>query len=68
MSGPSLTRIVSQNPRAFLVLVVAVGVGGFTMQLLGAFVPDSESLQAGVFLAMALVAAVYVGSTHDDYD
>jgi predicted membrane channel-forming protein YqfA (hemolysin III family) len=65
---PSLTRIVRKNPRAFLILVAAVGLGGFVMQLLAATVPDSESLQAGVFLAMALAAAVYVGSTQEDYD
>jgi len=44
--------------------VAVVGLGSVTMQVLAEYVPDSGSLQAGVFVAMALVAAVYVGSTH----
>jgi len=65
MSGPSFTRTVANNPRAFLVLVGLIGVGSITMQVLSEFVPDSGSLQAGVFVTMALVAAVYVGATHE---
>ncbi|WP_136716780.1 hypothetical protein [Halorientalis salina] len=66
MSGASFTRTVANNPRAFLALVGVVGVGGLIMQVLAEYVPDSGAAQAGVFVAMALVAAVYVGSTHDD--
>ncbi|MFD1587964.1 hypothetical protein ACFR9U_13335 [Halorientalis brevis] len=65
MSGPSFTRTVANNPRLFLALVAVVGVGAVTMQAVAELVPDSGSLQAGVFVAMALVAAVYVGSTHE---
>jgi len=66
MSGASFTRTVANNPRAFLALVGFVGLGSVTMQVLAEYVPDSGSLQAGVFVAMALVAAVYVGSTHSE--
>ena len=65
MSGASFTRTVANNPRAFLTLVAVVGLGSVTMQVLAEYVPDSGSLQAGVFVTMALVAAVYVGATHE---
>ena len=62
----SFTRTVANNPRAFLALVVFIGVGSVAMQVLAEYVPDSGALQAGMFVAMAMVAAVYVGSTHSD--
>ena len=66
MSDSPFTRTVVNNPRAFLALVGFVALGSLTIQALAEFVPDSGSLQAGMFVAMALVAAVYVGSTHSD--
>lgn len=66
MSGASFTRTVANNPRLFLVLVAAIGLGSVAMQVIAEYVPDSGSLQAGVFVAMALVAAVYVGTTHEE--
>ena len=68
MNGPSFTRTVANNPRLFLALVAVVGVGAVTMQAVAEFVPDSGSLQVAVFVAMALVAAVYVGSTHEEQE
>ncbi|MFB6178930.1 MAG: hypothetical protein ABEI77_04320 [Halorientalis sp.] len=66
MSGASFTRTVARNPRAFVALVGFIGLGAIAMRGLAEFVPDSGALQAGIFVAMALVAAVYVGSTHEE--
>ena len=68
MAFPSMTRVASKNPKLFLTLIAVVGVGSAAILALQEAVPDSGAAQTGVVIAMFLVCAVYVGTTHDEPD
>ncbi|WP_424017487.1 hypothetical protein ACOZ4N_16690 [Halorientalis pallida] len=61
-----MVRVASKHPKLFLTLLGVVGVGSGTILLLQELVPDSGAAQAGLVIAMFLVCAVYVGTTHED--
>jgi hypothetical protein len=65
MAFPSPIRLAAENPRRFLVLVAFVGICSALVLALQAAVPDSGSARTAIVLTMFLVAAVYVGSTHE---
>ncbi|MFB6164130.1 MAG: hypothetical protein ABEJ31_03130 [Haloarculaceae archaeon] len=68
MTRSSITRIVVNNPRKFLGLIAAVGAGAVLMQVLATVAPDTGIAQVSVFVLIAAVAALYVGSTHEEYE
>lgn len=67
MGRSPFTRIAVNNPKLFLGLIATVAVGAAVMQALEAVAPNSGAARAGVFIVMAMAAAVYVGQTHDEY-
>ena len=66
MAFPSMTRVLSKNPKLFLALIGVVALCSAGIIALQEAVPDSGSAQAALVVAMFLVSAVYVGSTHED--
>lgn len=66
MSRPSFTRKIVNHPRLFLALVAVMGIGGLILKTLSGAAQETGAVQAGIFIALAIVAALYVGATHDD--
>ncbi|RXK47263.1 hypothetical protein [Halorientalis pallida] len=66
MAFPSMTRVASKNPKLFVALIAVVAVGSGTILLLQELAPDSGAAQTGLVIAMFLVCAVYVGTTHEE--
>ncbi|AQL43107.1 hypothetical protein BV210_10440 [Halorientalis sp. IM1011] len=68
MAFPSITRVASKNPKLFLALIAVVGVCSAAILALQETAPDSGAARTGLVVVMFVVAAIYVGLTHEEPD